>query len=128
MSDERLTTADIAETDDAQAPMSRDTGAPDRSRNGDREQELEPLLEEKRAEGLRERWHTLQARFVDDPRDTVADADTLVAELLQELAGTFSSARADLERQWTAGDDVSTEDLRVALQRYRSFFERLLNV
>jgi hypothetical protein len=113
MSDERLTTADIAETDDAQAPMSRDTGAPDRSRNGDRE---------------RERWHTLQARFVDDPRDTVADADALVAELLQELAGTFSSARADLERQWTAGDDVSTEDLRVALQRYRSFFERLLNV
>jgi hypothetical protein len=127
MSDERLTTADIAETDDAQAPMSRDTAA-DPSRDGDREQALEPLLEEQRAESLRERWHTLQARFVDDPRDTVADADTLVAELLQELAGTFSSARADLERQWTAGDDVSTEDLRVALQRYRSFFERLLNV
>jgi len=128
MTDERLTTADIATSEDAQAPMSRDADGDDRGDDGDRQQALEPLLEEKRAQGLRDRWHTLQARFVDDPRETVADADALVAELLQELASTFSSARADLERQWTAGDDVSTEDLRLALQRYRSFFERLLNV
>jgi len=77
---------------------------------------------------LGERWQEIQARFVDDPRDTVEEADALVAELLDELARGFSTARSDLERQWSEGEDVSTEDLRLTLRRYRSFFERLLPV
>ena len=73
-------------------------------------------------------WHRLQSQFVDDPRETVSEADSLVAELLQELARGFSDARGKLESQWSEGDDVSTEDLRISLKRYRSFFERLLSV
>ena len=75
---------------------------------------------------IRDRWHGLQSRFVDEPRDTVSEADSLVAELLRELAQTFDEARSKLEGQWSSGEDVSTEDLRLTLQRYRSFFERLL--
>ena len=44
------------------------------------------------------------------------------------LARSFNEARSSLEEQWSRGDDVSTEDLRITLQRYRSFFERLLEV
>jgi hypothetical protein len=92
------------------------------------ESQLEPLFDASRANELRDRWHALQARFVDDPRKTVEDADSLVAELLQTLARNFSEARSNLEGQWDSGDDVSTEELRLTLQRYRSFFERLLAV
>ena len=121
-SDERTTTADLAgEQADEDRPLGRDTEQEDRA-----EERLEPLLADDRGNSYRDRWHDLQARFVDEPRDTVADADSLVAELLQELARGFNDARGRLEEQWSRGDDVSTEDLRLALQRYRSFFERLL--
>jgi hypothetical protein len=85
-----------------------------------------PLFDAGREQELRDRWRTLQARFVDEPRDTVSEADSLVAELLRDLAQTFDGARSKLEDQWSSGEDVSTEDLRITLQRYRSFFERLL--
>jgi hypothetical protein len=68
----------------------------------------------------------VQVGFVDDPQGTVKEADTLVAELMQRLAQTFAEERASLESQWERGTDVSTEDLRVTIQRYRSFFDRLL--
>lgn len=87
---------------------------------------LEPLFDRSREDELRDRWHALQARFVDDPRETVGEADSLVADLLRDLAQSFEEARSRLEAQWSSGEDVSTEDLRVTLQRYRSFFERLL--
>jgi hypothetical protein len=74
------------------------------------------------------RWQEIQADFVDDPREAVEQADTLVAELMQRLAETFARERAGLEGQWDRGDEVSTEDLRIALQRYRSFFGRLLSL
>jgi hypothetical protein len=94
----------------------------------EKQEMLDSLFDLKRSQQLRDRWHTLQAKFVDDPRDTVAEADTLVSEVLEELEAAFSGARADLERQWSRGDDVSTEDLRRSLQRYRAFFDRLLSV
>jgi hypothetical protein len=72
------------------------------------------------------RWHGPPARFVAAPRETVSEADSLVAELLRDLAQSFDGARSKLEEQWSSGEDVSTEDLRLTLQRYRSFFERLL--
>ena len=64
---------------------------------------------------------------MDEPRDSVQKADALVAELMKTLAETFAAERKKLEDQWSSGDDVSTEDLRVSLQRYRSFFHRLLS-
>jgi len=68
----------------------------------------------------------IQGSFVDEPGKSVQAADQLVAEVMQRLAVSFALERADLEQQWDRGEDVSTEDLRVALQRYRSFFQRLL--
>lgn len=75
---------------------------------------------------FQERWREVQNRFVDAPERAVQDADALVAELMHHLSETFATERSSLERQWTRGDDVSTEDLRLALTRYRSFFDRLL--
>jgi polyhydroxyalkanoate synthesis regulator phasin len=74
----------------------------------------------------RERWQEIQASFVDEPRTSVQEADRLVVEVIQELQSSFTSERETLEAQWQRGDDVETEDLRVAFQRYRSFFDRLL--
>jgi hypothetical protein len=78
------------------------------------------------SEKFHSRWTDIQTGFVDEPRHAVEEADGLVAEVIQRLAQTFADERSKLEQQWGKGDDVSTEDLRVALQRYRSFFERLL--
>jgi hypothetical protein len=93
----------------------------------DGESESTALLPGDQASEFQGRWETLQTGFVDEPRRAVEDADALVAELMQRLASSFSDERSALEEQWDRGDDVSTEDLRVALQRYRSFFERLLS-
>lgn len=86
----------------------------------------EPLLPAAELDGLRTRWDDVQTGFVDEPRQAVADADGLVAELMQQLADTFAREREQLEAQWDRGERVSTEELRVALTRYRSFFNRLL--
>lgn len=86
----------------------------------------EPLLGEEQ-EAFRSRWQRIQGDFVDDPREAVSAADTLVAEVMQALARTFSDHKQGLEGQWQRGEEVPTEELRVALQRYRSFFNRLLN-
>jgi hypothetical protein len=78
--------------------------------------------------GLRAQWVTVQAEFVDNPKDCVEKADSLVSELIEKLTAGFADARSRLEQQWGQGETVSTEDLRVALRRYRAFFERLLSV
>ena len=85
-----------------------------------------PLLATEDAEGFRARWTDIQTGFVDAPRRAVEQADALVAELMQHLASTFADERGWLERQWDRGDDIPTDHLRDAFQRYRSFFERLL--
>lgn len=87
-----------------------------------------PLFEEQKAAGFQSRWRDIQTRFVDDPRDSVEEADELVAEVVRTIAETFAAERDALEDQWNRGDEVSTEDLRIALQRYRSFFNRLLSL
>lgn len=87
-----------------------------------------PLFPPEEAESLRDRWDGIQTEFVDEPRGAVEKADTLVGDVMQRLADGFSNERARLERDWDRGDSVSTEDLRVALKRYRSFFDRLLSV
>jgi hypothetical protein len=87
-----------------------------------------PLFDQTAAGDLRTRWTNVQAQFVDEPRSAVQDADALVGEVMERLADTFAGERRSLEAQWSRGDDVSTEDLRLALQRYRSFFDRLLSL
>jgi hypothetical protein len=85
-----------------------------------------PLLPREQSEQLTNRWEEIQASFVDRPKDAVEEADALVTDLMQRLTGSFSAERQRLEQQWAEGDDVSTEDLRIALTKYRSFFDRLL--
>lgn len=86
-----------------------------------------PLLDDATADPFARRWSEVQARFVDDPRQAVRDADGLVAELMQALAERFAQHKGGLEEQWTRGDEPDTESLRLALQQYRSFFDRLLS-
>jgi hypothetical protein len=90
--------------------------------------EAAQLLEPQDRDAMTSRWRDIQADFVDHPRQAMKDADTLVAGLMQQLAQMFAQERAQLEAQWSRGDEVSTEDLRVSLQRYRAFFERLLSI
>jgi hypothetical protein len=90
------------------------------------EEQPQPLLADDEADRFRGHWESIQAGFVDEPQRAVRDADALVAEVMQRLADTFARERSSLEEQWDRGDQVSTEDLRVALQRYRSFFQRLM--
>jgi hypothetical protein len=78
--------------------------------------------------GLRARWDNVQAGFVDDPRECVHKADSLVSDVVEQLTSGFAAARARLEEQWGRGEQASTEDLRVALTQYREFFQRLLAV
>jgi hypothetical protein len=79
-------------------------------------------------EAVTRRWHEIQGGFVDEPQRAVQDADALVADLMNRVTQMFTAERKQLESQWSRGDQVSTEDLRVALQRYRSFFQRLLTL
>ena len=92
------------------------------------DEQAAPLFSPEEAKDFRARWDTIQVSFVDDPRLVVEQADSLVAVTMQRLAEMFAAERAKLEGQWDRGDNVSTEDLRLALRRYRSFFGRLLSV
>lgn len=89
---------------------------------------LEPLFETDEAKRFRTQWLSIQSKFVDDPRESVKQADELVASVLKSVTMGFSDRRVALEQQWNSGEDISTEDLRVALKRYRSFFDRLLTL
>ena len=87
---------------------------------------LAPLLSGEEAEHFRTRWNEIQGTFVDEPRTAVQRADALVSEAVEQITQMFASERGALESQWKQSNDVSTEDLRKALQRYRSFFNRLV--
>lgn len=90
--------------------------------------ESTPLFSSEEAQRFRSDWDSIQIEFVDEPRKSVEKADGLVAQVIKRLAEVFAEERSKLEGQWDRGDDVSTEDLRLALQRYRSFFGRLLSL
>ena len=87
-----------------------------------------PLFVQGDADRLRTQWNEIQAGFVDEPRSAVERADALVADVMKRLAESFARERDTLDRQWDHGDNVTTEDLRVVLRRYRSFFDRLWSV
>jgi hypothetical protein len=87
-----------------------------------------PLFAGQEAEDFRRQWADVQTGFVDEPRQAVERVGALVASAIKRLAEVFAHERSMLEQQWSRGNDVSTEDLRVALRRYRGFFDRLLSV
>jgi hypothetical protein len=107
----------VPEADERRDERTRDVG--------DAGQRMD-LLDGDLSESFRRRWADIQAEFVDRPRESVEQADRLVLEVVDELQTSFTTARERLESQWSGGDEASTEDLRLALQRYRSFFARLL--
>jgi hypothetical protein len=140
--DKTLTTADVAAAADrpeVQRDVNRDT-AEERFtdvdlRTGERrqqvteaEEQLAALFAPDVAGDFRSRWDAVQIGFVDDPRQAVRQADELVAQVMKSLAESFSAERARLEGQLEQKDSASTENLRVALRRYRSFFQRLLSL
>jgi hypothetical protein len=91
-------------------------------------QQPTPLFPSDQAESFRGRWTSIQSGFVDEPRRAVEQADQLIAAGMKALAGSFADERRNLEQQWDRDGNVSTEDLRLGLQRYRSFFDRLLSI
>jgi hypothetical protein len=98
------------------------------NRGSRNEEDFASLFENNEAERFRTQWLEIQSKFVDDPSVSVKDADDLVAEVIKNITRTFSDERLSLENQWKSGGKVSTEDLRVAMKRYRSFFNRLLTL
>lgn len=120
-----LNTADMAA---AAGRPARPAETPPNSPTQPTQARATPLFPSDQAQQLHSRWESIQAGFVDEPRRAVEQADGLVAEVIKSLAETFASERSNLEQQWGRGDDISTEDLRLALQRYRSFFDRLLSM
>ena len=125
-------TPDIARTMASAAsrePLGRDAR---RDRDGEHVDETDnrpmPMFAGAEAAGYRTQWDAIQTGFVDEPRRAVQEADALVALVMKRLSEVFTNERTSLERQWGEGDEISTEDLRVALRRYRSFFERLLTL
>lgn len=123
-SDAPTSTADLARAGEPTAPTQQPAGSTESLTQAG----PAPLLPEDEVRDLRNRWDNIQAGFVDEPRRAVEDADALVATAMKRMAEVFASERSQLEGQWDRGDDVSTEDLRIALQRYRSFFGRILAV
>jgi hypothetical protein len=118
--EEHLSTADLA-------GMARgDDRMVETARNADNA--AQPLFLEDVANDFRSRWDKIQTGFVDEPRQAVQQADELVAQAIKRLAEKFAEERNRLEQQWDRGDQVNTEDLRVALRTYRSFFQRLLTI
>jgi hypothetical protein len=130
-----LSTADMAAAERRQPGMSEikriqedAEPAPNTTAHAQVAERSVQLLTTEELQTLRSQWDSIQTGFVDEPRHAVEQADSLVAEMMQRLAQLFADERSKLESQWSRGENVSTEDLRVALQRYRSFFDRLLSI
>jgi hypothetical protein len=102
--------------------------SPEEAPRLDDDEPVTQLFAAEDAAGYRTRWGAIQTGFVDEPRRAVEEADTLVAEVMKRLAEGFAQERRELEARWEKTDQVSTEGLRLAMRRYRSFFERLLSV
>jgi len=122
----KLTTADLASA----SPRTDEQDARAFMRPADAhavDDKIEAVFSPDEVNQLRPQWAAIQTKFIDEPRKSVEEADGLVASTIKRLAESFADERAKLESQWAKGGDVSTEDLRLMLRRYRSFFDRLLS-
>ncbi|HJW10912.1 MAG TPA: hypothetical protein VJ598_03945 [Albitalea sp.] len=119
-----ITAADLA----AAAEVTQRTIEASQAQPRSEDERLAPLFAPDAAQDFRAQWDGVQISFVDDPQQAVRKADELVAQVMKSLADTFSTERAKLEAEVDATEQASTENLRVALRRYRSFFQRLLSL
>ena len=131
--EEKITTTDIAEGTRPEQytgpkPVASERTGSAREPGSPQRDDSTPLFPASELGDLRKRWSEIQTAFVDEPRKAVEQADGLVASAMKRLAEIFSDERSKLEKQWDRGDNVSTEDLRIAFQRYRTFFDRLLSM
>jgi hypothetical protein len=136
LNDEKLTTADVAFADRAREVPPAEIPTEINDLNFQSGQAVQvsvvgsqpgPIFPDDELHSFRARWDEVQTSFVDEPRQAVEQADNLVANVVKRIAEQFSAERTQLEKQWDSGDSVSTEDLRQALKRYRSLFDRLLS-
>jgi len=128
---EKQMNVDVVDTSEEEMENERRTEEripENRSQTNSGSDELVPLFEEDAARKFRSRWLAIQSKFVDDPSDSVKQADDLVADVIKNVTMNFANRRVSLEKQWNGGDNTSTEDLRIALKQYRSFFDRLLTL
>jgi hypothetical protein len=123
-------TAEQQESTELQEQAEHETKAKEADRNEEAAEtgDDQALFRDNELQSFRSRWDEVQGRFVDEPREAVKKADDLVSDLVDRLTSGFAETRSGLEDQWNKGEDASTEDLRVALMRYRTFFHRLLQV
>jgi hypothetical protein len=136
MSDSKLSTSDFVNSGPGPSRSAvlendepaRDAAFAENTGGAKMVREQTALFPDKECHDFRSRWDEIQIHFVDDPKKAVEQADNLVAETMKRLAEIFSDERTNMETQWSRGENVSTEDLRQSLQRYRSFFNRLLLV
>ena len=121
-------TAEQQESTELQEQAEHETKAKEADRNEEAAEtgEDQELFRDNELQSFRSRWDEVQGRFVDEPREAVKKADDLVSDLVDRLTSGFAETRSGLEDQWKKGEDASTEDLRVALTRYRALFQRLL--
>jgi hypothetical protein len=128
----KLSTSDIARAAERRNTVVAEPPAaparPDTAGVETRQERRPALFPDDEVQAFRTRWEAIQTGFVDEPRTAVSEADALVAHVVTRLAEVFSQERTTLEQQWGRGDQISTEDLRLTLQRYRAFFDRLLSV
>lgn len=128
---DRQKTVEVVDTSDQPAeggPVVEETAAQNQARTNPQGADLALLFDKDASEKFRNRWLAIQSKFVDDPNDSVKQADQLVLEVIDNMTKSFANRRGTLEKQWNGGETASTEDLRIALQHYRSFFERLLSL
>jgi hypothetical protein len=125
VTEEHISTADLANAGERAQAVREDPAVRENQIARDNQ---EPLLPQDFVQDLRTRWDRAQTGFVDEPRGAVQQADELVATTIKRLAESFADERSRLEQQWDRGENVNTEDLRQALRRYRSFFQRLLSI
>jgi len=127
---EKQMNMDVVDTTDGQGEIEQTPGVTtDENRTSVREDDFAPLFENDEAEEFRSHWLNIQSRFVDDPRASVKEADKLVADVIKSITRSFADRRISLENQWNSGENnISTEDMRIAIKRYRSFFNRLLSL
>jgi hypothetical protein len=126
----QLNTADLAGVATPATPPANGPNQPPNQTEVRRDEEVYAgaLVPKDFADDLRRQWEGIQTQFVDEPKSSVQHADELVASAIKKLAETFAAERTKLEQEWSKGNDVSTEDLRVALRRYRAFFQRLISL
>jgi hypothetical protein len=80
------------------------------------------------ADGFRARWESIQVGFVDDPRTSVQSAAQLIGDAMKRLSEEVATERRKFETSSRRENGKATEEMRLLLRRYRSFFKHLMEM